>query len=80
MSLRNILVEGRIEDVLNKHFKGTPGGYLEKVYYDEIVPGSATINPNHKYLEWITKNYDEGPNEAGEQETNLKENLKQRIK
>ena len=75
MSLRNILVESRIEDVLNKHFKGTPGGYLEKIYYDEIVPGSAAINPNHKYLEWIAQNWDEGPNEAGEQENNLKEIL-----
>ena len=75
MSLRNILVEGRIEDVLNKHLKGTPGGYLEKLYYDEIVPGSAAINPNHKYLEWITKNWDEWSNEAGEQENNLKEIL-----
>ncbi len=76
MSLRNILVEGRVEDVLNKHFKGTPGGYLEKIYYDEIVPGSATINPNHKYLEWIAKNWDtSGPNEDGEMEHNLKEIL-----
>ena len=76
MSLRNILVEGRVEDVLNKHFKGTPGGYLEKIYYDEIVPGSAAINPNHKYLEWIARNWDtSGPNEEGETEHNLKEIL-----
>ena len=75
MPLKKILVESRVEDVLNKYFKGTPGGYLEKVYYDEIVPGSASINPNHKYLEWITKNWDEGPNEGGEQEDNLKEIL-----
>ena len=76
MPLRKILVEGRVEDVLNKYFKGTPGGYLEKVYYDEIVPGSASINPNHKYLEWITKNWDtSGPNEEGELENNLKEIL-----
>ena len=75
MPLKKILVEGRVEDVLNKHFKGTPGGYLEKIYYDEIVPGSASINPNHKYLEWIAKNYDEEPNESGEQENNLKELL-----
>ena len=76
MSLKLILLEGRVEDVLNKHFKGTPGGYLEKIYYDEIVPGSADINPNHKYLEWIAKNWDtSGPNEDGEMEHNLKEIL-----
>ena len=76
MSLKTILIEGRIEDVLNKHFKGTPGGYLEKIYYDEIVPGSAEINPNHKYLEWIARNWDtSGPNEEGETEHNLKEIL-----
>ena len=70
------LHEGRIEDVLNKHFKGTPGGYLEQIYYDEIVPGSAEINPNHKYLEWIAKNWDtSGPNEEGDIDDNLKELL-----
>ena len=76
MSLKTILIEGRVEDVLNKHFKGTPGGYLEKIYYDEIVPGSAEINPNHKYLEWIAKNWDtSGPNEEGDIDHNLKEIL-----
>ena len=76
MPLRKILVESRVEDVLNKHFKGTPGGYLEKIYYDEIVPGSAEINPNHKYLEWIAKNWDtSGPNEDGDVDNNLKEIL-----
>ena len=24
---------------------------------NEIVPGSTDINPNHKYLDWITKNW-----------------------
>ena len=76
MSLKIILIEGRVEDVLNKHFKGTPGGYLEQIYYDEIVPGSAEINPNHKYLEWIAKNWDtSGPNEDGDIDHNLKEIL-----
>tara|TARA_R110002051_G_scaffold121622_1_gene194741 strand:+ start:1868 stop:3640 length:1773 start_codon:yes stop_codon:yes gene_type:complete len=76
MGLKNLVIEGRVEDVLNKHFKGTPGGYLEKLYYDEIVPGSASINPNHKYLEWIARNWDtSGPNEEGEMEHNLKEIL-----
>jgi len=76
MSLKTILIEGRVEDVLNKHFKGTPGGYLEKIYYDEIVPGSPEINPNHKYLEWIAKNWDtSGPNEEGDIDHNLKEIL-----
>jgi hypothetical protein len=76
VSLKIILIEGRVEDVLNKHFKGTPGGYLEQIYYDEIVPGSAEINPNHKYLEWIAKNWDtSGPNEDGDIDHNLKEIL-----
>ena len=76
MSRKPILYEGRVEDVLNKHFKGTPGGYLEQIYYDEIVPGSAEINPNHKYLEWIAKNWDtSGPNEEGDIDHNLKEIL-----
>ena len=59
MSLKIILIEGRIEDVLINILKAQPGGYLEKIYYDEIVPGSAEINPNHKYLEWITKNWND---------------------
>jgi len=75
VSLKLILIEGRIEDVLNKHFKGTPGGYLEKIYYDEIVPGSAEINPNHKYLEWIARNWDTGIDDEGEMDHNLKEIL-----
>ena len=76
MSLKVILIEGRVEDVLKKHFKTSPGSYLEKVYYDEIVPGSAEINSNHKYLEWIAKNWDtSGPNEEGTLDHNLKEIL-----
>ena len=77
MSLKLILIEGRVEDVLNKHFAGTsPGSSLEKVYYNEIVPGSAEINSNHKYLEWIAKNWDtSGPNEEGTLDHNLKEIL-----
>ena len=76
MSLKVILMEGRVEDVLNKHFKTSPGSIIEKVYYNEIVPGSAEINSNHKYLEWIAKNWDtSGPNEEGTLDHNLKEIL-----
>ena len=76
MSLKNILIEGRVEDVLNKHFSGTsPGSYLEKVYYAEIVPGSASINPNHKYLDWISKNFEADGSEEGGFNNNLKEIL-----
>ena len=76
MSLKVILIEGRVEDVLKKHFKTSPGSSLEKVYYNEIVPGSAEINSNHKYLEWIAKNWDtSGPNEEGTLDHNLKEIL-----
>lgn len=77
MSLGKILIEGRVEDVLNKHFSGTsPGSYLEKVYYTEIVPGSAEINPNHKYLDWIAKNWSPSDvSEGGAIEHNLKEIL-----
>jgi hypothetical protein len=76
MSLKVILIEGRVEDVLNKHFKTSPGSIIEKVYYNEIVPGSAEINSNHKYLEWIAKNWDtSGPNEEGTLDHNLKEIL-----
>jgi len=76
MSLRNILIEGRVEDVLNKHFSGTsPDSYLHKLYYDEIVPGSAAINPSHKYLEWITKNWSPTNVEGVEITHNLKEIL-----
>ena len=76
MPLRKILVESRVEDVLNKHFKGTSGGYLEKIYYDEIVPGSAQINPNHKYLEWIARNWDTSA-ETDDQMVTLNNNLKE---
>ena len=77
MSLKVILMEGRVEDVLNKHFAGTsPGSSLEKIYYNEIVPGSAEINPNHKYLDWISKNWSPSDvSEEGDMEHNLKEIL-----
>ena len=77
MSLKTILIEGRVEDVLKKHFSGTsPDSYLHKVYYDEIVPGSAEINSNHKYLDWISKNWSPSDvSEEGAMEHNLKEIL-----
>ena len=77
MSLKVILMEGRVEDVRNKHFAGTsPGSSLEKIYYNEIVPGSAEINPNHKYLDWISKNWSPSDvSEEGDMEHNLKEIL-----
>ena len=77
MSLNKILIEGRVEDVLKKHFSGTsPDSYLHKVYYDEIVPGSAEINSNHKYLDWISKNWSPSDvSEEGAMEHNLKEIL-----
>ena len=58
MSLKIVLIEGRVEDVYSKYIAaGDALPQIEKIYYDEIVPGSASINPNHKYLEWITKNW-----------------------
>jgi len=58
MSLLHLIVEGRVEDVFNKHLKDnkyrfkTPES-INDMYRDDIVPGSANINPNHKYLDWI---------------------------
>jgi hypothetical protein len=58
MSLLHLIVEGRVEDVFNKHLKDnkyrfkTPES-INDMYRDDIVPGSANINSNHKYLEWI---------------------------
>lgn len=58
MSLLHLIVEGRVEDVFNKHLKDnkyrfkTPES-INDMYRDNIVPGSANINPNHKYLDWI---------------------------
>ena len=77
MSLKIILIEGRVEDVFNKYFKATPGGYLEEIYYQQVVPGSADINSNHKYLEWIARNWDTGAeiDDQGDLEHNLKEIL-----
>ena len=77
MPLKKILIEGRVEDVLKKHFSGTsPDSYLHKVYYDEIVPGSASINPNHKYLDWISKNW--SPTDVSyEGTTDMEHNLKE---
>ena len=57
MSLKTILIEGRIEDVYTKHFTDNTSTFLTDIYMNEIVPGSANINPNHKYLDWITKNW-----------------------
>ena len=74
MSLKTILLEGRVEDVYTKRIAdGSP--QIEKIYYDEIVPGSASINPNHKYLDWITKNWSPTDVEGDEVTHNLKEIL-----
>ena len=74
MSLKTILLEGRVEDVYTKRIAdGSPG--IEKIYYDEIVPGSASINTNHKYLDWITKNWSPTDVEGDEITHNLKEIL-----
>ena len=78
MSLRTILLEGRVEDTYSKYIDserwlGSP--QIEKIYYDEIVPGSASINPNHKYLDWITKNWSPTDVEGDEVIHNLKEIL-----
>ena len=75
MSLKTILLEGRVEDVFNKHFRGALFAGLDKIYYNEIVPGSASINPNHKYLDWITKNWSPTDVEGDEVIHNLKEIL-----
>ena len=74
MSLKTILLEGRVEDVYTKRISGE-SPQIEKIYYDEIVPGSASINPNHKYLEWITKNWSPTDVEGDEITHNLKEIL-----
>ena len=78
MSLKTILLEGRVEDTYSKYIDserwlGSP--QIEKIYYDEIVPGSASINPNHKYLDWITKNWSPTDVEGDEITHNLKEIL-----
>ena len=58
MSLKIVLIEGRVEDVHSKYIAaGDALPQIDKIYYDEIVPGSASINTNHKYLDWITKNW-----------------------
>jgi hypothetical protein len=74
MSLKTILLEGRVEDVYTKRISGE-SPQIEKIYYDEIVPGSASINPNHKYLDWITKNWSPTDVEGDEITHNLKEIL-----
>ena len=74
MSLKRILLEGRVEDVYTKRISGE-SPQIEKIYYDEIVPGSASINPNHKYLDWITKNWSPTDVEGDEITHNLKEIL-----
>jgi len=74
MSLKTILLEGRVEDVYTTRISGE-SPQIEKIYYDEIVPGSASINPNHKYLDWITKNWSPTDVEGDEITHNLKEIL-----
>jgi hypothetical protein len=75
MSLGKILIEGRVEDVYKKYFTDSTSTFLTDVYRDEIVPGSAEINPNHKYLEWITGRLKTGGRVVGGIEHNLKEIL-----
>ena len=58
MSLLQLIVEGRVEDVYNKHLRDNPYRFktperIESMYWDNIIPGSTSINPNHKYLDWI---------------------------
>ena len=69
------LYEGRIEDVYKKYFTDNTSTFLTDVYMNEIVPGSADINPNHKYLEWITGRWEPGERVVGGIEHNLKEIL-----
>ena len=74
MSLKTILLEGRVEDVYTKRIAdGSPE--IENIYYNKIVPGSADINSNHKYLDWIAKNWSPTDVEEGEVIHNLKEIL-----
>ena len=76
MSLKIIITEGRVEDAFKKYFPGTsPDSQLYKVYHDEIVPGSAGINANHKYLDWVTKNWSPTGTDEGVITHNLKEIL-----
>jgi len=75
MSLKTILIEGRVEDVYKKYFTDNTSTFLTDVYMNEIVPGSAEINPNHKYLEWITGRLETGERVVGGIEHNLKEIL-----
>ena len=79
MTLRKILAEGRVESIYSKYLDGSIDGEgfgAKNIYYNQIVPGSAEINPNHKYLEWITKNWSPTDvNETGHVEHNLKEIL-----
>ena len=76
MSLKTILLEGRVEDTYSKYIAaGDASPQIQKIYYDEIVPGSASINPNHKYLDWITKNWSPTDVEGDEITHNLKEIL-----
>ena len=76
MSLKVILIEGRVEDVYTKHFTDNTSTFITDIYMNEIVPGSAEINPNHKYLDWITKNWSPSDvSEEGVMEHNLKEIL-----
>lgn len=75
MSLKVILIEGRVEDVYKKYFTDSTSTFLTDVYRNEIVPGSAEIDPNHKYLEWITGRLETGGRVVGGIEHNLKEIL-----
>ena len=74
MSLKTILIEGRIEDVYKKYFTDNTSTFMTDAYMNEVVPGSAEINPNHKYLEWITGRL-EIESVVGGIEHNLKEIL-----
>ena len=96
MSLKTIIIEGRVEDVYAKYLGGqsgegnslakdgvTSGGDqmyqslgTKNIYYNQIVPGSAGISSNHKYLDWITRHWSPTDvSEEGHVEHNLKEIL-----
>ena len=48
-----LIQEGRVEDVYAKYLEDNTSTHITDMYMNDIVPGSAGINSNHKYLDWI---------------------------
>ena len=75
-----LIQEGRVEDVYKKYLEGNTSTHITDMYMDDIVPGSAGINSNHKYLDWIVDRWVKAQLDHPESHISEKEAVEEIIK